>query len=243
MEMLLGLGNMPSAFMHAMHWIVGMYKNLAILSLHDMPLFACCLAKHMMLVNTVLLSMRVQHLYWNKRNWVFGATKMSLLHFKVNPSGIYMEDRMVAGIHDWLVPVSTAQPWLFLRLVGYYKRFVHRFVLWATQSSTVAANERTFRWLQTHQAHFDKFWEGCGGCSGDGTMQDWVRLYSVYRCCRCGDWRCSWSNATLGTGGLRGVLATGFVTSIITWLRDRLRSVTLQVVGNPLQFNPLGNIP
>jgi hypothetical protein len=61
-----GLSNAPSAFMHAMHRILGPYKKFAIVYLDDMLIFSRSLAKHKRHVDTILWAIRVAHLRLNE---------------------------------------------------------------------------------------------------------------------------------------------------------------------------------
>ena len=57
-----GLANTPSAFMHAMHRILGPYKKFAVVYLDGMLIFSHSLAEHKMHVDTILLAIRAAHL-------------------------------------------------------------------------------------------------------------------------------------------------------------------------------------
>jgi len=105
---LFGLANAPSSLMGAMHWISGPYKTFAIVSLDDMLNSWRSLAEHKMHVDPILLAIGGVHLWLNEWKCVCGATERSLVGFKVNLSGIHMEDRKIAAMKDWPVPASTA---------------------------------------------------------------------------------------------------------------------------------------
>jgi hypothetical protein len=57
-----GLANAPSAFMRAMHRVVGPYKKFATVYLDDMLSFSCRLAEHKMHVDTILRGIMAAHL-------------------------------------------------------------------------------------------------------------------------------------------------------------------------------------
>jgi len=152
-----GLANAPSAFMRAMHRILGPYKKFAIAYLDDVLIFSRSLAEHKMHVDTILLAIRAAHLRLNERKCVFGATETSFVGFKVNLGGIHTQDRKIAAINDWPVPASTAQLRSFLGLAGYYRKFVHKFAHRTTQLYALRADKSAVRWLRKHQAEFDNF--------------------------------------------------------------------------------------
>lgn len=62
-----GLANMRSAFVRAMHRILGPYKKFPILYLDDVLIFSRSLAEHKIDVDTILLAIMVAHLWLNER--------------------------------------------------------------------------------------------------------------------------------------------------------------------------------
>jgi len=116
-----GLTNAPSAFMHAMHCILGPYKKFAIVYLDDVLISSRSLAEHKMHVDTILLAIGAAHLRLNEPKCVFGATDMQFVGVKVNSSGIHTEDKKIVALNDWPEPVSTAQLRSFLGLDGHYR--------------------------------------------------------------------------------------------------------------------------
>jgi hypothetical protein len=75
--------------------------------------------------------------------------------FKVNSSGIDMEDRKIAAINHGLVPASTAQLRLFLGLAAYYRILVHKFAHRTTQLYGLTPNSTGLQWLRKNQAEFN----------------------------------------------------------------------------------------
>jgi len=75
--------------------------------------------------------------------------------FKVNSSGIHLEDRSIAAINDWQVAASKAQLWSFRWLAGYYIKFVLKFAQWTTQLYASTADDSTIWWLQKLQVECD----------------------------------------------------------------------------------------
>jgi len=149
------LANVPSAFMHAMHLILGQYKNFAIVYLDDMLIFSRSLAEHKMHDDPILLEIWAAHLRLNERKCVFGCTEASFVGFKVNSSQIHTEDRKIAVINGWLVPASSVHLRLFLGLAGYSRKFGDNFVHWPIWLYALKADKSTSRWLWKHQVEFD----------------------------------------------------------------------------------------
>jgi len=152
---LFGLANAPSVFMRAMHCVLRPYKKFAIVYLDDVAIDSRSLAEHKMHVESIVLGMKAAHLGLNERKCVFGATETSLVRFKVNSHGIHTEDRKIAAMNDWPIPVSTAQLRSFLGLAGCYREFVHKFSHQKSLLYSLLANKCAVRWHQKHRAQFD----------------------------------------------------------------------------------------
>jgi len=135
-----------------MHCILAAYKKFAIECFDDVLICSPSLAEHTLHVDTILLAIGAAHLRLNERKCVVGPTEMLFVGFKVNSSGIHMEDMKIAAINDWPVPGSTAQLWAFLGLAGYYKIFVNKFAHWTTQLYAWTAGKLALWWLWKHQA-------------------------------------------------------------------------------------------
>jgi hypothetical protein len=63
----LGLANALSVFMHAMHRILGPYKQFAIAYIVDVLILPCSLAEHKLHVDTILRAIRAAHLWLHER--------------------------------------------------------------------------------------------------------------------------------------------------------------------------------
>jgi len=136
----IGLANALSAFVRAMHRILGLYDMFVIVYLDDVLILCHSLAEHKMHVDTILLAIREAGIWLNERKSFFGATETSCIGCKVHSSGIHIAERMIAAINHKPVPAYTARIPAFLALAGNYSRFVHKFAQRTTQLYTVTVN-------------------------------------------------------------------------------------------------------
>ena len=106
-------------------------------------------------LDTILLAIRSTHLRLNERKCVLEATETSFVGFKVNSSGIYMQDWKIPAMNDWHGPASAAQLQSFLGLASYYRKFEHKFARWTTQQYALTADNSASWWDRKHQPEFD----------------------------------------------------------------------------------------
>jgi hypothetical protein len=148
--------NAPAAFMHMMHKILKPHRQNAIVYLDDVLIFSKTLAEHNEHVESVLRALRNVRLHLSDAKCVFATLETSFVGFRVNRYGIHTEEKKVKAVRDWTTPKTPTELRGFLRLAGYYWKFVPKFAQRAHLLHDLAAKPKNdYMWTIHHQAQFD----------------------------------------------------------------------------------------
>jgi hypothetical protein len=148
----------------------------------------------------------------------------------------------IAAMRDWPVPLSTTELRLFLGLAVYYRKFVHYFAHRTTETSTLRTEERAFWWLQKHPAELDDILRALVSapvlalCNPE---RDYILRIDASDVAIGGvlAQKQSWGTKRRLAERPRSSFLENYTTS------RGVRSVSLRVIGDPQQLDPLGALP
>ncbi|KAA3465681.1 DNA/RNA polymerases superfamily protein [Gossypium australe] len=128
--MLFGLTNAPAAFMDMMNWVFQPYLDrFVVVFIDDILVYSKNEEEHDSHLRVVLQILREKQLFAKFSKCEFWLKEVTFLGHVVSAEGIRVDPRKVETVLDWKPPKTVVEIQSFLRLAGYYKRFVEGFSL------------------------------------------------------------------------------------------------------------------
>ena len=123
-----GLTNAPAAFMDLMHRIVQPYLDqFIIVFVDDILIYSQSEWEHKYHLRIVLQLFRDHQLYAKFSKFEFWIIEVRFLGHVVSVSGVSIDLEKVEAMMSWERPKSVFEIRSFLRLAGYYRRFIEDF--------------------------------------------------------------------------------------------------------------------
>ena len=85
----------------------------------------------------------------------FGRTEFGFLGHRVSATGVAVDPRKVAVVHDWPQPSSNAEVRRFVGLCNYYRRFVEGYAELAAPLTRLCGPHSPWQWGAAEQASFE----------------------------------------------------------------------------------------
>ena len=87
----------------------------------------------------------------------FGLNEVSFLGHIVSKEGIRVDPKKIEVVVEWKPPRNVTEVSSFLRLTGYYRRFVKGFSMIAASMMRLLQKNVMYEWSEKCQRSFDKF--------------------------------------------------------------------------------------
>jgi hypothetical protein len=82
--------------------------------------------------------------------------KVAFLGHIISKGGISMDPSKIQDVLSWNAPVSVGDIWSFLRLAGYYRRFIEGFSKVSKPIAELLEKDKKFKWTPTHEDSFQE---------------------------------------------------------------------------------------
>lgn len=123
-----GLMNAPTAFMDLMNRVFLPYLDrFMIVFIDDILVYSRSLEAHKKHLRLVLKTLRRKQLYAKFSKCQFWLDRVDFLGHVISAEGIYVDPQKMEAVVNWVQPTSVTKVRSFLRLAGYYRRFVEGF--------------------------------------------------------------------------------------------------------------------
>ena len=115
--------------------------------------FSSNLKEHTHHVRLVLTKLREYGLYAKSEKCELDRTSIEFLGYMISPTGITMDERKVAAITDWPLPIQLKEVQLFLGFANFYSRFIDGFSSLVQPLIQLTRKDTPFLWTPaTHNA-------------------------------------------------------------------------------------------
>lgn len=123
-----GLTNAPAAFMDSMDRVCrACLDKIVIVIIDDILIYSRSRVEHAEQLRTVLSTLSEHRLYAKFSKGEFWLDRVQFLGHVVSRDGIFVDPVKIDAVSKWPVPTKVTEVRNFLRLAGYYKKFVEGF--------------------------------------------------------------------------------------------------------------------
>jgi hypothetical protein len=124
-----GLTNAPAHFMYMMNKVFMEYLNkFNVVFIDDILFYSRSEEAHEGHLRLILQKLRDHKLYAKLSKCEFWLKRVAFLGHVISKEGISMDPSKVQDVLSWKAPTSVSNIWRFLRLAGYYQRFIEEFL-------------------------------------------------------------------------------------------------------------------
>jgi hypothetical protein len=152
-----GLTNAPAYFMYLMNKVFMEYLDKFIVVFIDENLiFSKTEEEHEKHLRLVLEKFRSNKLYAKFSKCEFWLTEVSFLGHIISAGGVSVDPSKVKDVLNWMPPTNASEIRSFLRLVGYFRRFIQDFSKLAKPMTKLLEKNKNFEWTEECQTSFEK---------------------------------------------------------------------------------------
>ncbi|KAL4016708.1 hypothetical protein IC575_024365 [Cucumis melo] len=150
-----GLTNAPAVFMDLMNRVFREFLDtFVIVFIDDILIYSKTEAEHEEHLRMVLQTLRDNKLYAKFSKCEFWLKKVSFLGHVVSKAGVSVDPAKIEAVTSWTRPSTVSEVRSFLRLVGYYRRFVENFSRIATPLTQLTRKGAPFVWSKACEDSF-----------------------------------------------------------------------------------------
>jgi hypothetical protein len=142
-----GLTNAPSTFMRLINEVLHLFiGKFVVVYFNDMLIYNKSLDEHIEHLRVVFGALRETCLLANLEKCTFCIDRVAFLGYVVTPQGIEVDEAKIEAIKSWPILATLTQLQSFLRLAGFYWRFVRNFSTIAAHLNDLTKKGVSFHW-------------------------------------------------------------------------------------------------
>jgi hypothetical protein len=152
-----GLTNAPAYFMYLMNKVFMEYLDrFIVVFIDDILIFSKMMKEHEEQLRLVLEKLRFNQLYAKFSKCEFWLTEVAFLVHVISAGGVSIDPGKVKDVLNWMSPTTVSEIQSFLRLAGYYRRFIKDFSKIAKPMAKLLEKNKAFEWTKECQASFEE---------------------------------------------------------------------------------------
>jgi hypothetical protein len=152
-----GLTNAPAYFMYLMNKIFMEYLDkFVVVFIDDILVYSRGEEVHEGHLCLALQKLREHRLYAKLSKCVFWMKQVTFLGHIISKGGISVNPSKVQDVLSWNTPMSVSDIQCFLRLDGYYRRFIKRFLKISKPMTELLEKDKKFEWMPACEASFQE---------------------------------------------------------------------------------------
>ncbi|GKC40534.1 putative reverse transcriptase domain-containing protein [Tanacetum coccineum] len=142
-----GLTNAPAVFMDLMNRVCKPYLDkFVIIFIDDILIYSKSKEEHSEHLKIILNLLKKEKLYAKFSKCDFGLESVQFLGHVINSEGVHVDPAKIEAIKNWPAPTSLTEVRQFIRLAGYYRRFIEGFSLIAKPLTKLTQKNKKFEW-------------------------------------------------------------------------------------------------
>ena len=152
-----GLTNASAAFTDMMNWIFReLVDRCVVVFIDDILIYSKSREEHREHLRTVLSILRKHQLFSKFKKCEFWLDNVAFLGHVVTKEGIAVDLGKVEAVVNWERPSNAHEVRSFLRLAGYYRRFVEGFSWLAAPLTRLTRKNENFQWSEECEQSFQE---------------------------------------------------------------------------------------
>ncbi|GKA70256.1 putative mitochondrial protein [Tanacetum coccineum] len=154
-----GLTNAPSTFQSLMNAVFKDHlRHFVLVFFDDILVYSESMETHLIHLATILQTMRTNSMFAKKNKRVFVLDQVKYLGHVISAKGVSTDPSKIEAMKNWPVPRNIKELRGFLRLTGYYRRFIKGFATISQPLSNLLKNN-AFHWSTDAQISFENLKE------------------------------------------------------------------------------------
>ncbi|GJY80123.1 putative reverse transcriptase domain-containing protein [Tanacetum coccineum] len=150
-----GLTNAPVVFMDLMNRVCRPYLDkFMIVFIDDILIYSKTQEEHIEYLRLVLGLLKKEKLYAKFSKCEFWLREVQFLGHVINGNGIHVDPSKIEAVKNWKAPRTPNEVRSFLRLAGYYRRFIENFFKIAKSLTILTQKCNTFDWGEEQELAF-----------------------------------------------------------------------------------------
>nr|KYP39237.1 Retrovirus-related Pol polyprotein from transposon 17.6 [Cajanus cajan] len=142
-----GVTNAPGVFMDYMNRIFHPYLDrFVVVFIDDILVYSKTREEHAEHLRIVLQTLKEKQLYAKLSKCEFWLESVNFLGHVISKGGIVVDPAKVEAVLEWKAPKSVSEIRSFLRLAGYYRRFIENFSRIALPLTKLTKKNQPFVW-------------------------------------------------------------------------------------------------
>jgi hypothetical protein len=150
-----GLTNVHVYFMNFMNKVfMEELDKFVVVFIDDIFVYSQSVEEHGQHLRIVLGKLQDNQLYAKFSKCEFWLQKVSFLGHILTAEGVAVDPEKVTTVANWKRLASVTEIWSFLRLAGYYRRFIEGFSKIARPMTTLLQKDKKFEWTNVCERSF-----------------------------------------------------------------------------------------
>jgi hypothetical protein len=152
-----GLTNASAYFMYLMNKIFMEYLDkFVVVFINDILVYSKSEEEHKEHLRLALQRLREHRLYAKLSKCKFWMKHVAFLGHVISKGGISVDLSKVQDVLSWSAPASVGDIQSFLKLAGYYRRFIKRFLKISKPMTELLDKNKKFEWTSACEASFQE---------------------------------------------------------------------------------------
>jgi hypothetical protein len=149
-----GLTNAPAYFMYLMNKVFMEYLDkFVVVFINDILVYSRSEEEHLHLA---LQKLRENRLYAKLSKCEFSMKQVAFLGHVISKGGIFVDPSKVQDVLSWNAPTSVSDIRSFVRLAGYYQRYIEGFSKISKPTTELLKKDKKFEWTSACEASFQE---------------------------------------------------------------------------------------
>nr|GEV71532.1 putative reverse transcriptase domain-containing protein [Tanacetum cinerariifolium] len=150
-----GLTNAPAVFMDLMNWVCKPYLDkFLIVFIDDILVYSKDEEEHEKHLKIILELLKKERLHAKFSKCDSWLDSIQFLGHVIDRSGVHVDPAKVKAIKSWAVPTTSTEVRHFLRLAGYYRRFIEGFSLISKPLTKLTQKNKKYEWGKEEKEAF-----------------------------------------------------------------------------------------
>ncbi|XP_066333826.1 uncharacterized mitochondrial protein AtMg00860-like [Miscanthus floridulus] len=128
--------------------------KFVVVFIDDILVYSATAEEHEQHLRVVLEKLRQNQLYAKFSKCEFWLEEVAFLGHILTAEGVVVDPAKIEAVKEWEQPHNATNIWNFLRLVGYYRRFIENFSMIGKPMTNLLKKTNQFEWMPECEKSF-----------------------------------------------------------------------------------------